>query len=179
MKIRKPHFVGREHFLQKESNKAITKTSRRNIILTLALNKLTPKHTYKWIVVYFNVLLTAVSLQNNRWIGLLQCPFYTNNIYLAVPDHFYLWLVSSNKKAQILKALNNPLKTKHRHKARAKLKNLKFSRDWLLQNRFLLISIAMNGLYLDATESLSVWLACCRVLRFVNLHKLFNIYIYI
>ena len=70
-----------------------------------------------------------------------------------------------------MKALKNPLKTKHRHKARAKLKNLKFSRDWLLQNRFLL-SIAMNGLYLDATESLSVWLACCRVLRFVNLHKL-------
>ena len=80
---------------------------------------------------------------------------------------------SSNKTAQILKALKiRTLKTKHRLKARAKLKNLKFSRDWLLQNRFLLISIAMNGLYLDATESLSVWLACCRVLRFVNLHKL-------
>ena len=103
-----------------------------------------------------------------------KLPFYTNIIFtwLYPLNCKSDWLVQTGKKAQILKALKNPLKTKHRHKARAKLKNLKFSRDWLLQNRFLLISIAMNGLYLDATESLSVWLACCRVLRFVNLHKL-------
>ena len=46
---------------------------------------------------------------------------------------------------------------------RAKLKNFKVSRDWLLPNRFLL-SIAINELYHDAIGSLSVWLAYCRVL---------------
>ena len=131
-------------------------------------------HTYKWIVVYFHVLLTTVSLHNNRWIGLLISARFTQTKYLPgliTSNSNSDWLVQT-KKAHILKALKNRLKTKHRHKARAKLKNLKFSRDWLLQNRFLLISIAVNGLYLDATESLSVWLACCRVLRFVNLRKL-------
>ena len=66
-------------------------------------------------------------------------------------EHFY------KKRDADFKSAEKSVKTKHRHKARAKLKNLKFSRDWLLQNRFLLISIAMNGLYLYATESLSVW----------------------
>ena len=105
----------------------------------------------------------------------MSCPKFGGAAAPLAPPGPYAyadWLVQTGKKAHILKALKNPLKTKHRHKVRAKLKNLKVSRDWLLQNLFLLISIAMNGLYLDATESLSVLLACCRVLRFVNLHKL-------
>ena len=42
-------------FLQKESNEAATKTSRGNIIL--ALNELTPKHTYK----LFSRLLSCIT----------------------------------------------------------------------------------------------------------------------
>ena len=86
-------------FLQKESNKATTKTSRGNIIL--ALNELTPKQTYKWIVVYFHVLQTTVSLHNNRWIGLLISAPFTQTKYLPgliTSNSNSDWLVQTKRR---------------------------------------------------------------------------------